>query len=83
MEQGILPETHGEARPSRQLPDTMLPDMTLILVLRMEYALKDTLHDYWLRLKDIIQSVLWQDHDMKQIFTHTVFSAFCRQFTET
>ena len=25
-----------------------------------------------------IQSVLWRNHDMRQIFTYTAFSAFCR-----
>ena len=28
-------------------------------------------------------SILQWEHDTRQIFTHTAFSAFCRQFTET
>jgi len=69
-----------QARPSRQLPDiTLLDMMTFIaLALQMGHELKDTLHDYWSRLKTATQSVLWQDHDMRKIFTHTAFSAFCR-----
>jgi len=62
------------------LPDTMT---IIVLALQMEHKLKDTLHEYWSRLKTATQSALWQDHDMRQIFTHTVFSAFCRQFTQT
>jgi len=29
------------------------------------------------------QSVLRRDHGMREIFKHSAFSAFCRQFTET
>ena len=42
-----------QAGPSRRLPDLTLPDvMTFIaLALQMEHVLKDTLHDYWSRLR--------------------------------
>jgi len=57
--------------------------MTFIaLALEVGYELKHTLHDYLLTLRQL-HTVLWQDHDMRQIFTHTAFSTFCRQFTET
>ena len=74
-----------QARPSQQLPDITLPNMMtfVALALQMGHTLKDTLHDYWSRLKTATHSVLQQDHDTKQIFKHTVFFAFCRQFTET
>ena len=44
-----------QARRSRQLPDiTLLDMMTFIaLALQMEYKLKDTLHDYWSRLRQL------------------------------
>ena len=44
-----------QARPSCQLPDITLPDMmTLIaLALQMGHKLKDTLHDYWSRLRQL------------------------------
>jgi hypothetical protein len=40
------------AGPSRQLPDTALPDMMsfVALVLQMGHDLEDTLHDYWTTL---------------------------------
>jgi len=42
-----------QAGPSRQLPDIMLPDMMtfIALALQMGHVLKDTLHDYWSRLR--------------------------------
>ena len=41
--------------PSRQLPDIMLPDMMIFiaLALQMGHTLKDTLHDYWSRLRQL------------------------------
>jgi len=44
-----------QAGPSRQLPDITLPDMMtfVALALRMEHKLKDTLHDYWSRLRQL------------------------------
>jgi len=70
-----------QAGPSRRLPDITLPDMMtfIALALQMGHALKDTL----LGTQTATQSVLQRDHDLRQIFTHTVFSAFCRQLTET
>ena len=82
----VLYQQHldGKAGSSRQLPDTTLPDMMtyIALALHMGHTLKDTLHDYWFR-QTATHAVLWWDHDMRQIFTHIAFSAFCRQFTET
>jgi len=71
----------GQAGPSRHLPDIMLPDMLTFVALALQtgHALKDTLHDYWSRLRQL-RTVLWRDYDMRQIFTH---NAFCKQFTET
>ena len=44
----------GQAGPSRQLPDIKLPDMTFVaLALQRGHELKDTLHDYWSRLKQL------------------------------
>jgi len=45
----------GQARPSCQLPDITLPDsMTFVaLALQMGHELKDTLHDYWSRLRQL------------------------------
>jgi hypothetical protein len=42
-------------------------------------------HATWLLVKTqtVTQSVLWRDHDMRQIFVHIAFYAFYRQFTET
>jgi len=44
-----------QAGPSRRLPDITLPDkMTFVaLALQMGHELKDTLHDYWLRLRQL------------------------------
>jgi len=44
----------GQGRPSRQLPDITLPDMIFIaLALQMGHELKDKLHDYWMRLRQL------------------------------
>jgi len=42
-----------QAGPSRRLPDITLPDMMTFtaLALQMGHVLKDTLHDYWSRLR--------------------------------
>jgi len=44
-----------QARPSRPMPDITLPDMMtfVALTLQMGHALTDTLHDYWLRLRQL------------------------------
>ena len=45
----------GQAGPSRSLPDIMLPDMVtfIALALQMGHKLKDMLHDYWLKLRQL------------------------------
>jgi hypothetical protein len=49
---------YRQAGPSRRLPDIMLPDMMTFtaLALQMGHDLKDTLHDYWSRLKTATHS---------------------------
>jgi len=44
-----------QAGPSRRLPDIMLPNMmtSIALALQMGHKLKDTLHDYWSRLRQL------------------------------
>ena len=44
-----------QAGPSRRLPDITLPDMMtfIALALQMGHKLKDTLHDYWSRLRQL------------------------------
>ena len=44
-----------QAGPSHRLPDITLPDMTtfIALALQMGHELKDTLHDYWVRLRQL------------------------------
>ena len=44
-----------QAGPSSRLPDITLPDMMtfVALALQMEHELKDTLHDYWSRLRQL------------------------------
>jgi hypothetical protein len=44
-----------QAGPSRQLPDIMISDMMtfIALALQVRHNLKDTLHDYWSRLRQI------------------------------
>ena len=45
----------GQARPSRQLPNIMLLDMVTFIALaqQMGHELKDTVHDYWSRLRQL------------------------------
>ena len=45
----------GQARPSRRLPDITLLDVMILvaLALQMGHELKDTLHDYWLRIRQL------------------------------
>jgi len=47
-----------QAGPSRRLPDITFPDMMTFtaLALQMGHALKDTLHDYWSRLRQLHNS---------------------------
>ena len=44
-----------QAGPSRRLPDIKLPDMItfVALALQMRHELKDTLHDYWSRRRQL------------------------------
>jgi hypothetical protein len=44
-----------QAGPSHRLPDVTLPDMMTFVALapQMGHKLKDTLHDYWSRLKQL------------------------------
>jgi len=44
-----------QAGPSHRLPDIMLPDMMtfVALALQMGHKLKETLHDYWSRLRQL------------------------------
>ena len=46
---------YGQAGLSRQLPDITLPDMMIFvaLALQMGHELKDTLHDYWMKLRQL------------------------------
>jgi len=67
-----------KAGPSRRLPDRMT---FTALALQMGHIVKDTLHDYWSRLKQI-HTPFYDENDTRQIFTHTVVFAFCGQFTE-
>ena len=68
-----------KAGPSCWLPDLTLPDMMtfVALALQMVHKLR---HTTWLLVKTHTHSILWWDHDKRQIFNHT---AFCRQFRET
>jgi len=45
----------GQPAPSCRLPDITLPDMMtfIALALQMGHNLKDTLHDYWSRLRQL------------------------------
>jgi hypothetical protein len=74
-----------QAGPSRRLPDITLPDIMTFtaLALQIGHVMKDTLHDYWSRLKTDSNSVFRRDQDTRQIFTHTAVFALCGQFTET
>jgi hypothetical protein len=70
----------GQAGPSHWLPDIT----TLIsLALQMGRALKDTLHDYWSRLRQLRNPFYGKTMTRDKFFTHTMFSAFCRPFTQT
>jgi len=44
-----------QARPSRQLPDNTLPDVMAFVALALQkgHELKDTLHNYWSRLRQL------------------------------
>ena len=76
----IFYQQHME--PSCQLPDITLPDMMtfVALALQMGHALKDTLHDYWLRLRQL-HHPFYDETMTRQNYTYIVFSAFSRQFT--
>jgi hypothetical protein len=77
----ILLATFRRGGPCCQLPIMLLDMMTFnALALQMGHELKDTLHDYWSSLM-AAHSVSQWDHDMRQIFIHTAFSAFCRKYS--
>ena len=46
-----------QAAPSRRLPDNTLTEMMtfIVLALQMGHVLKDTLHDYWSRLRHALR----------------------------
>ena len=68
-----------QAGPRRRLPDITLPGMMtfIALSLQMGRALQDTLHDYWSRLRQL-HNLFYGETMTRGIFTHTVFSAFCK-----
>jgi len=47
--------SHRQDGPSRRLPDITLPEIMTFtaLALQMRHILKDTMHDYWSRLKQM------------------------------
>ena len=72
----------GQAGPSCRLPDIALADMLtfVALALQMGHALKDILHDYWRRLRQVHNPFYSETMTRDRFLTHTAFSAFCRQF---
>ena len=76
-----------QARPRcwLRLPDITFPDMMNFTALALQMGKHIGRHTTWLlfEARSATQSVFWWDHDTRQIFTHTTFSAFCRQFTYT
>jgi len=74
-----------QAGPSCRLPDITLPDMMTFVAsaLQMRHELKDTLHDYWSRFRQLHNLFYGETMTRDRFFTHTAFSAFFRQFTET
>jgi len=65
-----------QARPSRQLPDITLPDMMtfIALALQMGNELKDTLHDYWSRLRQL-HTLFYSETVTQDRFLHILL--FC------
>jgi hypothetical protein len=72
-----------QAGTRRRLPQITLPHMMTFnaLALQMGHILKDTLHDYWSRLRQLQTSFYGEIITRDRFFTHT-FPAFCGQFTE-
>ena len=60
-----------QAGPSRRLPDITLPDMMTFaaLALQMGHELKDTLHDYWSRLRQL-HNPFYGETMARDIFLH-------------
>jgi hypothetical protein len=61
-----------QAGASRLLPDIMLPDMMtfVVLALQMGHELKDTLYDYWSRLRQLHN--LFYGEMTRDRFLHTL-----------
>jgi len=66
-----------QAGPSRRLPDIMLPDMMtyIALALQMGRNLKDTLHDYWSRLREL-HTLFYGETMTRDRFLHIRFLHF-------
>ena len=64
---------HRQAGPSRRLPDIMLPDMLtfVALALQMGHELKDTLHNYWSRLRQL-HNPFYGETNTQDRFLHIV-----------
>jgi len=62
-----------QAGPSRQLPDITLPDIMTFtaLALQMGHIMKDTLHDYWSRLKQM-HTPFYGETMTRDRFLHTL-----------
>ena len=69
-----------QAGPSRQLPDIIA---FTALALQMGHIVKDTLHDYWSRLKQMHTPFYSETMTRDRFFTHITVFALCGQFTET
>jgi len=65
----------GQAGPSLQMTDITLPDTTtfVALALQMGHELKDTLHDYWSRLRQINNPFYGETTTRDRFFTYCVF----------
>ena len=63
-----------QARPSRRLPDTTLPDMVtfIALALQMGHTLKDTLLDYWSRLRQL-HNLFYGETMTRDRFLHILY----------
>ena len=69
-----------QAGPSRPLPDITLLDMTtfVALALQMGHKLKDTLHDYWSRLRHLHTPFYGEAMAWDRFLQTLHFFAFCR-----
>ena len=73
-----------QAGPSRRLSDITLPEIITFtaLALQMGHILKDTLYDYWSRLKQM-HTPFYGEAMTRDRFLHTAVFVLCGQFTET